>query len=95
MRRPWPLTPRFILPFIVALTGCAQPERLPDAPPFLLISASPEAPQVSARLGAAGFLTKPCYLEELDDALDRIVPFRAIGRLEDAPTAPVEPAREK
>ena len=51
MRRPWPLTPRFILPFIVALTGCAQPERLPDAPTRPLL---PEDSYIeAARRGAA------------------------------------------
>ena len=38
----------------------ASMNRLVDAPPLLLISDSPTAPEISARIGAAGFLPKPC-----------------------------------
>lgn len=39
--------------------------RLPDPPPFVLISDSPRAPEISARLGAAVFLPKPCDSEDI------------------------------
>ncbi|MEM9490424.1 MAG: hypothetical protein AAGC55_14855, partial [Myxococcota bacterium] len=63
-------------------------ERLPDPPPFVLISDSLRAPEISAHLGAAAFLPKPCPLEEIVNILER---FGAIpvGRfLEDEPTEP-------
>lgn len=42
-----------------------QLNRLPDPPPFVLISDSPRAPEISARLGAAVFLPKPCAAEDI------------------------------
>ena len=38
---------------------------LPDAPPVVLVSSSPHAPEISVRIGAAAFLPKPCDPEEL------------------------------
>lgn len=53
-------------------------ETLPDAPPIILISGSPASPQISARIGAAVFLPKPCEPSELVTAiaglLDRLQP---------------------
>jgi DNA-binding NtrC family response regulator len=46
---------------------------LPDAPPIVLVSASPHAPEISARIGAAAFLPKPLDPAELVDALSRVV----------------------
>jgi CheY-like chemotaxis protein len=48
-------------------------ERLPDAPPFILVSSSPAAPEISARLGAAAFVPKPCSPAELGEVLRRFV----------------------
>jgi DNA-binding response OmpR family regulator len=45
-------------------------DRLVDAPPLLLVSDSPTAPAVSAQIGAAGFIAKPC---SADDVLVEIV----------------------
>ena len=39
--------------------------RLPDPPPFVLISDSPRAPEISAHVGAAAFLPKPCSSEDI------------------------------
>ena len=39
--------------------------RLPDPPPFVLISDSPRAPEISAHMGAAAFLPKPCTTEDI------------------------------
>lgn len=49
---------------------------LPDAPPLVLISGSPAAPTVSARIGAATFLPKPCEPSEIVTAVARL-----LGRL--------------
>jgi DNA-binding NtrC family response regulator len=46
---------------------------LPDAPPVVLVSASPHAPEISARIGAAAFLPKPLDPAELVTALARLV----------------------
>ena len=64
-------------------------EALPDAPPIILISSSPIAPEISARIGAATFLPKPCEPSEIIVAvaglLGRLRPVRAF---EDEPTGP-------
>src|SRR5262249_46632233 len=38
---------------------------LNDAPPLVLIAGASSAPALSARVGAAAFLPKPCHPEEL------------------------------
>jgi DNA-binding response OmpR family regulator len=48
-------------------------ETLPDAPPIVLLSSSPHAPEISARIGAAAFLPKPFEPEELVSLIDRLV----------------------
>jgi DNA-binding NtrC family response regulator len=60
---------------------------LPDAPPVVLVSGSPSAPEISARIGAATFLTKPCEPSELVAAIGRIVgdPIR-MRTFDDEPT---------
>lgn len=65
----------------------AELDRLPDAPPFVLVSASPQVPQMSARLGAAGFLPKPCESSEVDELVKRVAP-RISQVVEDEPTRP-------
>lgn len=50
----------------------AELDRLPDAPPFVLISSSPRAPEISARLGAAAFLPKPCTQDDLGGVVARL-----------------------
>ena len=47
-------------------------ERLPDAPPLILVSESPNAPELSAQVGAAGFLPKPCSSEDLAEIVGRV-----------------------
>jgi DNA-binding NtrC family response regulator len=49
-------------------------ERLPDAPPIVLLASAVDAPAVSAKLGAAAFVPKPCTLEELASVVDRVAP---------------------
>lgn len=56
------------------LAGLAK---LPDAPPLVLISGAIDAPAVSARLGAAAFVAKPCIIEELVDVLRRATSSRS------------------
>ncbi len=62
--------------------------RLPDAPPFVLLSTSPTAPLISANIGAAGFLPKPCSRDEIVETVARFAaaPIQAV--LEDEPTQP-------
>ena len=47
-------------------------ESVPDSPPVILVSGSPSAPEISARIGAAAFLPKPCDLADLVAATARI-----------------------
>jgi DNA-binding NtrC family response regulator len=47
-------------------------EAVPDAPPVILVSGSPSAPEISARIGAAEFLPKPCDLADLVSAVTRV-----------------------
>jgi DNA-binding NtrC family response regulator len=62
-------------------------ELLPDAPPIVLVSSSPVAPEVSARIGAAAFLAKPCESHELLAVISRIVEtMRPVLAFEDEPT---------
>ena len=67
-------------------------EMLPDAPPLVLLSGSPHAPEISARIGAAAFIPKPYESGEVVVAIDRVAgsvrPVRVIDD-EDEPTGPV------
>lgn len=38
---------------------------LPDAPPIVLVSSSPAAPEISVRIGAVQFVAKPCEPSEI------------------------------
>src|SRR5262245_46476000 len=58
---------------------------LPDAPPIVLVSGSPEAPEVSARIGAAAFVPKPLDPGELAGTIDRLLGVRP-QVFEDEPT---------
>lgn len=66
-------------------------ESLPDTPPFVLLSGSPHAPEISARVGAAAFIPKPYDPAELVVAIDRLTgtvrPVRTFD--EEEPTGPV------
>jgi two-component system, OmpR family, response regulator len=62
-------------------------EALPDAPPILLISASPEAPQISVRIGVAMFLPKPCEPSEVVAAVGQLLDrLRPVWIIEEEPT---------
>jgi CheY-like chemotaxis protein len=61
---------------------------LPDAPPILLVSASPHAPEISARIGAAAFIPKPCEPSELITAVGRIAGDLRPTRVIDDPSTP-------
>src|SRR5439155_14589753 len=68
-------------------------DKLPDAPPFVLVSASPYAPEISARIGAAAFVPKPLDAAELVAVVDRLVgqprPVRTMDDFnDDEPTGP-------
>lgn len=64
---------------------------LPDAPPVVLISGSPEAPEISARIGAAAFVPKPCEPAELVAVTNRVVGVRPVRVVEDDPSGPSRP----
>jgi CheY-like chemotaxis protein len=64
-------------------------EALPDAPPIVLVSGSPDAPEISARIGVATFLPKPCEPAELVSAVGRLLgEIRPVRAFEDEPTGP-------
>jgi DNA-binding NtrC family response regulator len=65
-------------------------ERLPDAPPLILVSGLPNAPELSARIGAAGFVTKPCEPADVCNEVLRVVGsgVRPLLPLDDEPTGP-------
>ena len=64
-------------------------EALPDAPSIILISGSPAAPEISARIGAATFVPKPCEPSEVVTAVTRLTGrLRPVRVLDDEPTGP-------
>lgn len=64
-------------------------EALPDAPPIVLVSGSPAAPEFSARIGAASFVPKPCDPSEVIAQVARLVgTLRPVHVPEDEPTGP-------
>ena len=64
-------------------------EALPDAPPIILVSGSPAAPEFSARLGAATFLPKPCESSEVVAAVGRLLGrCRPVRVVDDDPVGP-------
>ncbi|HEY0194849.1 MAG TPA: response regulator [Kofleriaceae bacterium] len=68
-------------------------EALPDSPSIVLISGSPAAPEISARIGAATFLPKPCEASEVVTAVDRLLGrLRPVRFLDDEPTGPTRQA---
>lgn len=66
-------------------------DALPDAPPLVLVSASPHAPEISARIGAAAFVPKPVDPPELVAVVSRIAgDVRPVRNFEDEdPTGPI------
>lgn len=64
-------------------------DALPDAPPILLISSCPAAPKISARIGVAMFLPKPCEPSELVTAVGQLLRrSRPVWIMEDELTNP-------
>ena len=61
-------------------------DRLPEPPPVILVSSSPRAPELSAHLGAASFVPKPCTSEDLVAECERLANGRTRRILEDEPT---------
>jgi CheY-like chemotaxis protein len=59
-------------------------DALPDSPPIVLVSASPHAPEISARIGAAAFVAKPVEVRELIETIARLVgEVRPVRHFED------------
>ena len=66
-------------------------ERLPDPPPFLLVSGAVDAPAMSARYGAAEFVAGPCAEEEFLAVVRRVLAARTTpSEFEEVPTRPNE-----
>jgi DNA-binding response OmpR family regulator len=62
-------------------------DRLPEPPPMILVSSSPRAPELSAHLGAATFVPKPCTGEDIVAECERLSSRRPRRVLvEDEPT---------
>jgi CheY-like chemotaxis protein len=65
-------------------------EALPDAPPIVLVSGSPAAPEISARIGVAQFLAKPCEPSELIEAIGHLLgALRPVRSFDDEPTGSI------
>jgi len=58
-------------------------DRLPEPPPVILVSSSPRAPELSAHLGAASFVPKPCTDEDLVRECERLSYRRTRPHAED------------
>lgn len=57
---------------------------LPDTPPVVLISGSPHAPEISARIGAAAFVPKPVVVADLLEVIERVSgALRPVRSIED------------
>jgi two-component system response regulator PilR (NtrC family) len=75
-------------------------EALPDTPPIVLVSGSPHAPEISARIGAAAFVPKPVDLLELAAIVNRLAgQARPVRIIDDASAEfededPTGPARQ-
>ena len=64
-------------------------EALPDGPPIVLVSGSPDAPEISVRIRAAVFIAKPCEASEIVAAIERLLGHtRPVQVFEDEPTGP-------
>lgn len=78
-------------------------DALPDTPPIVLVSGSPSAPEISARIGATAFLPKPFEPAELVGIVSRICghPVRPVRKdrvedpTDDEPTALRSNTRER
>lgn len=69
-------------------------DALPDAPPLVLISRSPHAPEISARIGAAAFLAKPLDQGELAAVVERLLgDVRPVRVVNDEPSVPTPQSR--
>ncbi|MEZ4398746.1 MAG: hypothetical protein R3B06_01910 [Kofleriaceae bacterium] len=64
-------------------------DRLPEPPPLILVSSSPRAPELSARLGAAAFVPTPCEAADIVDECERLLASRSLA-FDDEPTGPRE-----
>lgn len=58
-------------------------DRLPEPPPVVLVSSSPRAPELSAHLGAASFVPKPCTGDDIVAECDRLSARRTRQVVED------------
>lgn len=83
-----------------SITGLVELARaidaLPDAPPIVLVSGSPAAPEASVRMGAASFLPKPCEPSELVAVVTRLLgELRPVRLVDDDPSGPTRVFSER
>ena len=64
-------------------TGISE---LPDPPPFVLVSQAVTAPELSAKIGAASFVVKPCSEDEISFAVERLLTVYPDEMFDDGPT---------
>ncbi|HEY0251250.1 MAG TPA: hypothetical protein VGC41_06965, partial [Kofleriaceae bacterium] len=57
-------------------------------PPIILLSSNPDAPMISAQIGATAFLPKPCDPIDLLAAVRRSTPSIRSRTFDDEPTGP-------
>jgi CheY-like chemotaxis protein len=62
--------------------------RLPDPPPFVLLSGSVDAPTQSARLGAAAFVPVPLTPDDLSSAVAQVTDLKPV-HVDEEPTGPL------
>jgi DNA-binding NtrC family response regulator len=85
-------------PRVGAVELARHMETLPDTPPIVLVSGSPHAPEISARIGAAAFVPKPVDVAELVTIVERLAgqarPVRVIDEFgeDEEPTGPARHA---
>lgn len=60
--------------------------RLPEPPPLILVSSSSQAPELSARIGAAAFVPNPCTGAELARAVGGVVNSYVRSAIDDEDT---------
>jgi len=66
----------------------AELDRLPDAPPIILVSSSPRAPALSVHIGAAAFVPKPCAADDVADQVARVTSVAVRVLTDEDDTAP-------
>lgn len=71
-------------PRVAVIDLVREIDALPDTPPIVLVSSSPHAPEISARIGAAAFVPKPLEPGDLIAVISRLLgELRPVREIED------------